>query len=235
MSTEGERTRARIISATARLLATSAEENVSNRAVCNASGVTPPTLYHHFGDRDGLLQAVVSDAFDRYLRNKAEVESTGDVATDLRRGWNMHVAFGVENPTLYELMYGRPPNRTKTSAAAQARAELRKFVSSIESQGRLRLPVDVTTDVLEAAAIGVTLSLIRSSQQTTPATSDVVRDALAVALIAPTSSVEHHSVTPGLTSAAEHLRAELPHGAVGSLRDVETALLHTWLDTLIHQ
>ena len=50
--------RTRILETAAGLLAQSADADVSTRAVCDAAGVTAPTLYHHFGDKDGLLAAV---------------------------------------------------------------------------------------------------------------------------------------------------------------------------------
>src|SRR5271163_1010934 len=83
---EPRETRERILAVTAQLLAASPAGGVSNRTVCEAAGVTPPTLYHHFGDKDGLEQAVVAGAFERYLaRKREEVGTTGDVAADFLR------------------------------------------------------------------------------------------------------------------------------------------------------
>ena len=33
---------------------------MTTRAVCDAANVKAPTLYHHFGDKNGLLDAVVA-------------------------------------------------------------------------------------------------------------------------------------------------------------------------------
>jgi AcrR family transcriptional regulator len=232
MHTDTESTRRRILSVTAQLLAAAPDGDVSNREVCEAAGVTPPTLYHHFGDKLGLLQAVVSDAFDRYLEDKHKAGSTGDAAADLRRGWDLHIEFGVANPTLYELMYGRPPSRLTSPAAATARTALRQFVVAIEAQGRLMFPVDTTTEALEAAAVGVTLQLIRSGEPSPRSVSHLIRDSLVASLISPAPPAPRNDVPQSLARAADSLRAELPHGAVGPLRAVETALLHTWLDSL---
>ena len=51
--------RTRIVEAAAGLLANAADVDISTRAACEAAGVTAPTLYHHFGDKQGLLAAVV--------------------------------------------------------------------------------------------------------------------------------------------------------------------------------
>nr|WP_157767816.1 TetR/AcrR family transcriptional regulator [Actinosynnema pretiosum] len=76
--------RTRLLNAAAALLAASTREAVSTREVCEAAGVKPSTLYHHFGDKGGLLLAVVVDGFERYLADKRALPPTGDVVTDFR-------------------------------------------------------------------------------------------------------------------------------------------------------
>ena len=231
---EPRETRERILEVTAQLLAASPAGGVSNRAVCEAAGVTPPSLYHHFGDKDGLEQAVVADAFERYLACKREeVGTTGDVAADFLRGWDMHVAFGVDNPVLYKLMWSRPLlGRTSPPAAVTTRTELLAVMRRIEAAGRLRLPVGVATDVAESAATGVTLYVIANGRLASDPAAVVARDAITAAIIGPAPSYGHVPASPGVTAAAARLRDELPHGPVATLRASETALLRDWLDAL---
>jgi AcrR family transcriptional regulator len=229
---ESGETRARIMEATARLLAASPTGEVSNREVCEAVGVTPPTLYHHFGDKDGLVQAVVTDAFERYLERKRALGATGDVAADFARGWDAHVEFGVANPALYELMWGRPMMRRVPPAAVIARNELLAFVRRIEAAGRLRLPVEVATDVTESAATGVTLHLIRAGRSASDPAVSIARDAVVAAVIGPPPAYGRIPASSGVIDSAARLRDELPHGPVATLRASETALLHDWLDVL---
>jgi AcrR family transcriptional regulator len=60
----GEQLRAEIIAATKGLLAASADSDaVSIRAVADAVGVTSPSIYLHFADKDALIEAVVVDVF----------------------------------------------------------------------------------------------------------------------------------------------------------------------------
>ncbi|WP_205752419.1 helix-turn-helix domain-containing protein [Cryptosporangium phraense] len=44
-----------------RLLAEGGSERVSTRAVCEAAGVQPPTIYRLFDSMDGLLDAVARE------------------------------------------------------------------------------------------------------------------------------------------------------------------------------
>ncbi|NED61403.1 TetR/AcrR family transcriptional regulator, partial [Streptomyces sp. SID10244] len=90
---------------------------------------------HHFGDKDGLLQAVTDEAFAEYLERKRAVTRSGDLLVDFAAGWDMHVGFGVENPALYALMYGGADHQ---SAAAQtAEAELRRGLERLADAGLL--------------------------------------------------------------------------------------------------
>ncbi|PZD97164.1 TetR/AcrR family transcriptional regulator [Paenibacillus sambharensis] len=225
-------TRMRILDVTTQLLAASTTGEISNRAICEAAGVKPPTLYHYFGDKDGLVQTVVNEAFERYLESKRKVGRTGDLITDFRRGWDMHVEFGVGNPALYDLMYGRPLIRNMSPAVSTARSELLKFMSEFEAAGRLRLPIQLATDVVESAAIGVTLQLIRTNSADSDPLVFITREAVMAAVIGPDSPYGSHPASPEIAAAAARLRDELPRGQVSTLRASETSLLHDWLDIL---
>src|SRR5205085_1267020 len=52
---ESEATRRSILDAAEALLASRGEEGLSIREVCLRAGVTPPTIYYHFGDKAALV------------------------------------------------------------------------------------------------------------------------------------------------------------------------------------
>ncbi len=87
--------RTRILETAAGLLAQSADADISTRAICDAAGVTAPTLYHHFGDKDGLLAAVVDFGWAAFLETKRAVAAVvhDHVADDVRAGWDNHLEF----------------------------------------------------------------------------------------------------------------------------------------------
>ena len=99
--------RIRILEAASELLACSADADISTRAVCEAAGVTAPTLYHHFGSKQGLIDTVTSHGFSQYVSPAGSPEASPDPIQDLRDGWDRHVLFGLEHPTFYALLYGR--------------------------------------------------------------------------------------------------------------------------------
>src|SRR5687768_637552 len=94
-------TRGRIIAAAATLLGEGGREAVSTRAVSVAAGVQAPTIYRLFGDKQGLLDAVAEYGVQQWLASKMKQPVGIDPIDDLRRGWDHHVTFGLENPALY--------------------------------------------------------------------------------------------------------------------------------------
>jgi AcrR family transcriptional regulator len=94
----------RILRAALSLLEKGGVEAVTTRAVCQAAKVTAPTLYHHFGDKDGLLGAIVAQGVEMFMAQKRANRSTADATADLRRSWDNWIAFALERPQLFRLM-----------------------------------------------------------------------------------------------------------------------------------
>lgn len=108
---EGERLRAEIIDAAERLLIeTDDRDAVSIRAVAEAVGVSPPSIYLHFRDKDDLLFAVCERHFvklDEMTQEAAAVHS--DPLAELRSRALAYIEFGVRNPEPYRILFmGRP-------------------------------------------------------------------------------------------------------------------------------
>ncbi|MGK5554767.1 TetR/AcrR family transcriptional regulator [Actinomadura kijaniata] len=222
-------TRERIIQAAARLLADAGGEPVSTRAVCQAAGVGAPTLYHHFGDKRGLLDAVAAYGFERYLSGKRAQEPTGDPVEDLRRGWDLHVEFGRTNPAFYALMYGgghTPP------AAREAQALLLGLIEAVARAGRLRVPVEAAARMVGAASVGVTLDLIKDPEAGAEVSART-REAVLAAIALPADGSAGGEPGGSTTAArADALRAALAADPSPALTAAESALLGEWLERL---
>jgi AcrR family transcriptional regulator len=103
----GEQLRAEIVAAAKKLLAEAGNaDKVSIRAVADAVGVTPPSIYLHFADKDALLDAVVTDVFadlDTAILAAAErTAGQSPLAVLLAQGL-AYVHFAVEHPEHYRL------------------------------------------------------------------------------------------------------------------------------------
>jgi AcrR family transcriptional regulator len=79
---------------------------VSVRAVADAVGVSPPSIYLHFADKDQLMLAVCEaqfHVFDEYVqRQAADVEDP--VERLVARG-HAYVQFGTEHPAHYRVLF----------------------------------------------------------------------------------------------------------------------------------
>ena len=104
---EGDRLRAQIIEAAERLLIkTGDEEAVSIRGVADAVGVSPPSIYLHFRDKDELLFSICERHFARLddFIETAGAKSSDPVESLVLRG-KAYIRFGVENPEQYRILF----------------------------------------------------------------------------------------------------------------------------------
>ncbi len=226
-------TRERIVRAAAQLLVEGGRGAVTTRAVAEAAGVQAPTIYRKFGDMWGLLDEVASYGFSTYLLDKAMREREEDPVEDLRRGWDLHVEFGLANPALYTLMYGYPTLETQSTAASEAAGLLRDLVQRIAEAGRLRVGVERAAQMIQAAGCGVTLTLIGTPpEDLDPALSGMTREAVLASVTTdepgrPTGQDGRDRVA----NRAVALKAVLSE-AETELTPGEQTLLSEWLDRL---
>ncbi|MBM7365760.1 TetR/AcrR family transcriptional regulator [Gordonia hydrophobica] len=217
-------TRERLLEAAAELIAASPGEEISLRAVCERVGVRMPTLYHFFGSKEGLLDAVVEHGFELYLSAKAAHESSGDPIQDLRDGWDAHVAFGLANPGFYTLMYGQVRPGDVRPALARPTQMLRELTGAAEQQGRLAVSADQAAAHILATNIGVTLRQIILAAPD-PELTAAARDAVIAGITGVHS--DDASKRAALLTALDYAVSR-----PDVLGEAETALLASWLRRL---
>jgi len=228
--------RDRILQAAARLLAEGGREAVSTRAVSRAAGVQAPTIYRQFGDMQGLLDAVASHGYATYLASKRERKTSQDPVEDLRRGWNLHIDFGLANPALYTLMYGNPRPGTPHPAAAELQDALLGQVRRIAEAGRLCVGVERAADMIHAAAVGVVLVLLGQGGASGDQTLAVAtREAVLAAITADPQTVSPHARPAPRSDVTRHavaLKASLSQDT-RPFTTAERALFSEWLSRFI--
>lgn len=217
-----------LLAAARTLLAERPEHEPTTRELYEAAGVAAPTLYHHFGDKDGLIEAVVDDAFAAYLERKRGVPSTGDLVADFEAGWDMHIAFGVENPALYAVMFGRTSGR-RSRAAGVAEDELRAALVRLADAGLLVVGVEEALALTTATAVGCVAQLNHLGEPADGSLSRTLRTVLVghIAGARPADDTPEQGVAP----AARTLLARLGP-AQEPFTAAELALLRQWLGTL---
>ncbi|GAB3003598.1 TetR/AcrR family transcriptional regulator [Amycolatopsis acidiphila] len=225
--------RTQMLEAAEKLLDASPDRDIATRAVCEAVGVGAPVLYRLFGDKNGLLSAVVDYGFDRYLAAKRAAEGSPDPVEDLRNGWDTHVAFALAHPAVYRLMYS-PSFKAVPAAAQEALRLLREVLLRCAAAGKLRTTPDVAAQAIMSANIGVALNLVTQPEiYDDPGLSRRVRDAVFAGLLVEDDG--SRTAEPGVAPAASQLAALLRAGQERPLGEPETALLLHWLDRLARQ
>ncbi|TDE52804.1 TetR/AcrR family transcriptional regulator [Nonomuraea mesophila] len=221
-----------ILDAAADLLAREGRDAVSTRAVCKAAGVQAPILYRLFGDKQGLLDAVASRGLAAYIAEKRRITPSGDPVEDLRRGWDLHVGFGLAEPALYALIYGSPRPGAEPEGAKQAADILAGLVHRVALAGRLRVPEERAAHVVHAAGRGTTLSLIAMPEaERDMEAARIVREAVIRSITEPAPSDGPAQTGSDIVAGAITLKASLKTLKV--LTPSESRLLGDWLDRII--
>lgn len=106
---EGDKLRLEILAAAERLLAlTSDESAVSIRAVADAVGVTPPSIYLHFADKEELLIEVCETNFDNVSKVVEEAAArASDPLEAIKLASLAYARFGIEHPEEYRILFMR--------------------------------------------------------------------------------------------------------------------------------
>jgi AcrR family transcriptional regulator len=218
-----------IVEAAAHLMHDQGASAVTTRAVAQAAGVQPPTIFRLFGDKDGLLEAVAEHVLADYVASKTAAVATedGDPVEHLRTAWHTNVDFGLANPDLYALFV--TPGRLQQSPAMSSGNDVfLTRVARVAAAGLLRVSEPRAVDMLRAAGNGAVLALLaRPEAERDPALADALLDAV-LARILTSAPAPPSSDTVALAVALRAAVLELP-----ALTEAERMLMSEWLGRAI--
>lgn len=142
--------------------------NTPVREICQEAGVTAPSLYYHFGDKDGLFQAVIAESLnlDQFCASLVEaVEACDRPQEKLRaytRAYLSNFPEELLNPGLF-LENSTRLNETSLSRFAFGLNEAYELAKEIItygiSAGEFR---EVDVDTVAACLMGTIDSFVRS-------------------------------------------------------------------------
>lgn len=160
---------------------------LTTRAVCECAGVTAPTLYHHFGDKDGLVRAVAQAELRAMFARKQRMKSTGDALRDVKRGWDDWVEFAIDQPHLVRALQASGSATTqplREAAEAIAAGRLARLAASVplvvDPPTGARVLVAGANAVVQLLLDGLAVAQVRGL-------SALLRDGLLSSLCAPTA------------------------------------------------
>jgi AcrR family transcriptional regulator len=162
----GEQLREEILDATTELLLeTGHAKAVSIRSVAQRVGVTPPSIYLHFADKDALLDAVCARYFEKLDEEMQQVAAGRPSTIDVLRAQGLaYVRFAMKTPELYRIATmaeSRPGSDVDVALNSSAFVHMRHSVELLIAEG-IFPPGDPTAAALEmwTVAHGVAAMLI---------------------------------------------------------------------------
>ncbi|WP_326545658.1 TetR/AcrR family transcriptional regulator [Mycolicibacterium sp. ND9-15] len=162
----GEQLREEILdAATDLLLETGHVKEVSIRSVAQRVGVTPPSIYLHFADKDALLDAVCARYFEKLDEEMQSVAARQPSTIEVLRAQGLeYVRFAMKTPELYRVATmgeSRPGSDMDMALNSSAFVHLRATVEKLMAEG-IYPPGDSTATALELMTVahGVAAMLI---------------------------------------------------------------------------
>jgi TetR/AcrR family transcriptional regulator len=118
MATSAVRSNDRILKKALELFSDRGYDATSVREICEAAGVTKPTLYHFYGSKEGVYRAIVEGALERFSANLIHTLAVeGSLGDRLRRMARMYVDAAVREPDLARFLMALIHNPPRSAPA----------------------------------------------------------------------------------------------------------------------
>ncbi|HEY2033244.1 MAG TPA: TetR/AcrR family transcriptional regulator [Rhizomicrobium sp.] len=156
MSTGRSPSERKLLAAAARLLERGGPDAVTTRAVLAEARLSAPTLYHHFGDKDGLLASLLTDGVANFFAHKdTTLRMTSDPAADLLAAFDSFMDFVSVQPQLFQLLAVQALGNPALLDAAVKWC--RERLLQLKNDGRLKVDVSFGAQVLMSVCNGVAM------------------------------------------------------------------------------
>ena len=181
-----EDARRAILDATEELLLEAGGDAFGVRALAARCGYTAPTIYHYFGDKDGLIDALLEERFARLLAEVRTVPQGDDPLDNLRAMLRAYLRFAERNPTFYRLILaGRDdPERSPPSVEAAVALMMQPW-EDLRAAGRLDgVDPEAASQALWGLIHGLTaLRVARPDHEWAPNLTEIAVDAMLRGLV----------------------------------------------------
>lgn len=132
---EGDLLRLEIIAAARRLLERGGTETaVTLRGVAREAGITAPSIYAHFDDREQLVETVIAavaeDARRALTQALSALDDDAPARERLRTYFNVYITFAHKRPASYQVLFVRP-HPTAMPNVREAMLEIKRAFDSL--------------------------------------------------------------------------------------------------------
>jgi AcrR family transcriptional regulator len=181
-----EDARRAILDATEALLLEAGGEAFGVRALAARCGYTAPTIYHYFGDKDGLIDALLEERFASLLAEVRTVPQSDDPLENLRGMLRAYLRFAEANPTFYRVILANRrsgPDRLPPGVEAAVQVMMRPW-DDLRAAGRLDVDPEVASQALWGLMHGLTaLRVARPDHEWAPNLTEIAVEAMLRGLV----------------------------------------------------
>jgi AcrR family transcriptional regulator len=141
-----------VIEAAAQLFARDGAEGLAVRKVAAAAGCSTMVVYHYFGGKQGLLNAMYITGFERLAHAQAEAPDAADPEHQVRARYLNYRDVALELPAYYQVMFGNLGSQFVPDAHARQFASYayEQFVTAVTAWSTV---CELTTTARSAAYI----------------------------------------------------------------------------------
>ena len=127
-----------ILDATEALLIEDGYDAFSIRRLVERCGYAAPSIYHYFGDKDGLVDALLEERFAKLTRQLRRVPRGSDPVATIRGLALAFVRFGLKHPTHFQLLFApRAGDQAPPPSGEEARKLVEEALTELWEAGRL--------------------------------------------------------------------------------------------------
>lgn len=162
----GEATVERALGAALDVYAESGEQGLTVHAITRAGALSPGSLYHHFGNLDGLVHALVERWLGRLLAPLATALLASDSAREgIHGAVQAYLGFVREHPDAARLLHSATADRHGMAHAPELRDAQEARLSPLAGWFRQRIDTGeltpLTTALLESLILGPIVAVAR--------------------------------------------------------------------------
>lgn len=166
-------------------------EHLSLRAVAAAVGVSPSAAYHHFADKEALINAVKDRGFEQLdlfieesiSSERAHASDTAQARRIMTTGAIAYINFAIDHPHWFSIMFSGARDTSKLPHMESSLAHLRDLFMS--TRGISVEEEELTEEVLMASVHGIAALVVdgRMDRDRVPAAIEVLTKLLIGPLI----------------------------------------------------
>ncbi|HWE98561.1 MAG TPA: TetR/AcrR family transcriptional regulator [Caulobacteraceae bacterium] len=177
---DGHTRRSEILRAAERIFLAEGYEGATIRKIAEEVGVSSTCLYMHFRDKDEILLEICTSAIGQLQEISEAIAALPiDAVERLRRMLEAYVAFALDNPNSYRVVFCQAPGAPRPEAGGQrahdlgmaCKARFLGVVQEIAAEGRLRRgdPIGVHQAMWSACHGLATLRITKAELDWAPA------------------------------------------------------------------